>query len=140
MESQDDVLDEITVGTQDVVNYLRVNGDFAPALRDVVERKMCAQAARESGMDVTDEELQEVFDNFRYSMGLEEADDTKRWLEASGLSLDDLEEHLEENLLMYKWKNHLEEQANKDDYLESETIQDQVREMIYQDWVNEQLE
>ena len=132
-------IDELEVAVAEVVDYLRMSGDFGPALREVVRRKITAQAARESGLTVSDEELQKGADTFRLVNNMSKASDTENWLKSMGVSLETFEEFLETNLLISKFKDTLEGKADKNEYLSSEAIKESVREMIYQDWLNNQF-
>jgi len=77
---------EIEVAVAEVVDYLRVTGRFAPALHDVVVRKVTVAAARKSRLRVTPKQLQRAADAFRAINGLSKASDTKAWLRASGIT------------------------------------------------------
>jgi len=132
-------VNELEVNVAEVVEYLRMSGDFGPALREVVRRKITAQAAKESGLKVTDEELQKGADTFRIVNNMSKASDTENWLKMMGVSLDTFEEFLETNLLISKFKDTLEEKVDKKAYLSSEAVKESVREMIYQDWLNSQF-
>lgn len=92
---------EITVDS--VVDYLRITGGFTPILCEA-ERRMVAAAARKAGMTVDQEELQRASDVFRLSKGLDSAAATESWLKENGIALEALEEYLEINLLISKFK------------------------------------
>ena len=126
---------DIEVAVAEVVDYMKLTGSFAPALRNVVQRKVTADAARKSKIKVTGAELQKAADAFRLANGLNKAKDTERWLRANGITLDALEEYLETNLLINKFKNQLQKKASKTKYLKTEGIQESIREMAYQDWL-----
>ncbi|MBW2092481.1 MAG: hypothetical protein JRI34_10230 [Deltaproteobacteria bacterium] len=130
---------ELEIAVADVVDYLRINGDFSPALLEVVQRKITVEAARKAKLKVTTKELQKASDAFRISQGLNKASDTNKWLESNGISLEALEEYLETNLLINKFKDVLQKKVSKRKYLESRTIKESVREMIYQDWLKKQM-
>ena len=130
---------DIEVTVAEVVDYLRITGGFAPALRSVVVRKVAADAARKRGLKVSASELQRAADAFRMVNNLVKASDTKRWLGANGLTVDALEDFLETNLLVSKLKDKLEKSASKAKYLKTEGIKESVREMIYQDWLKTAL-
>jgi hypothetical protein len=126
---------EIEVAVVEVVDYLRITGGFAPALREIIRRKLTAEAARKSGLKVTTKELQRAADAFRASLGLQKAKDTKAWLRGNGVSLEAFEDHLETNLLICKYKDKLVSKTPKKKYVASPAVQELVREMIYEDWV-----
>jgi hypothetical protein len=126
---------EIEVSVAEVVDYLKLNGGFSPALGEVVGRKVTAEAAKKSKIRVTTGELQKAADVFRIEMGLLKAKDTEKWLKSSGISVEAFEEYLETNLLIQKFKNSLEKKASKKKYASSVAIKDAMREMIYDDWL-----
>ena len=126
---------EIEIAVAEVVDYLRMTGQFSPALREVVQRKITAEAAKKSRMRVSNGELQKAADTFRVANGLNKASDTDRWLKSNGVSLEAFEEFLETNILINKFKDSLERKTGKGKYLASTGIKESVREMIYQDWL-----
>jgi len=130
---------EIEVTVAEVVDYLRITGQFAPALREVVERKVTAEAARKSGIKITTAELQKAADAFRVVNDLSKASDTARWLRSTGLSVEALENYLEINILISKFKDTLEKKTSKTKYLSTAGIKESIRDMIYQEWLNSQL-
>ena len=130
---------EMEVAVAEVVDYLRLTGRFAPALREVIVRKATVDAAKKSRLKVSTKELQKGADTFRAVNGLSKAADTQAWLQASGITVEALEEYLETNLLTSKYKDHLEKKASKTKYLSSKPVKETVREMIYQDWVGKAL-
>ncbi len=131
---------EIEVAVAEVVDFLKINGQFGPALRQVVERKVAAQAARKNGIKVTTKQLQKAFDTFRHINGLTKASDTKAWLKAAGISLEAIEEYLETNLLISKLKDQIYKKAGSSKkYLSSSAVKDTVRELAYQDWLAKEL-
>ncbi len=134
-----DGFDEMEVKVSEVVDYLRVTGQFSQALHKVIARKITVDTAREAGIEVTDEQLQKSADTFRHAHGLHKASDTEEWLKANGLTTESLENHLEENFLISSFKDNLENQANKADYLKVTEIEDTVREAIFHDWLKDKL-
>jgi hypothetical protein len=131
---------EIEVAVAEVVDFLKITGQFAPALQQVVERKVVAEAARKDKVRVTTPQLQKAFDTFRHLNGLSKARDTEVWLEASGISLETLEEHLETNLLISKYKDKLYKKVGSNKkYHNSSEVQDTIRELAYQDWLKIEL-
>ena len=130
---------EIEVAVAEVVDYLRITGGFAPALREVVERKVTAEAAKKAGITVTKAQLQRASDAWRLANGLNKASDTEAWLSANGITVEALEDYLETNLLMSKLKDQLEKKTAKKKYLDSEGIKESVRQLIYEDWLAKAL-
>jgi len=130
---------DIEVTVAEVVDYLRVTEQFIPAVREVVERKITAQAARKSGITVSAGELQRAADAFRTVKDLGKASDTQRWLNSAGISVEALEEFLETNILISKFKDRLEKKANRAKCCAHPSIQETIREMAYQDWLKCQV-
>lgn len=130
---------EIEVAVAEVVDYLRVTGRFSSALRDVIERKIAAAAAKKMKLRVTTPQLQKASDAFRVMHNLNKASDTSRWLEENGISLDVLEDYLETNLLINKLKNTLEKKTSKKKYQSSPIIKESIRDLIYKDWLEKEL-
>jgi hypothetical protein len=132
-------IDELEVSVAEVVDYMRITGTFGPSLQDVVRRKISAEAATKMGHSVSDEELQSAADAFRLMNNLRSASDTEEWLKSTGISIEVFEDYLVTNILISKLKDALEEKADKQLFIESEPVNDTIKEMIYQDWLNDQL-
>jgi hypothetical protein len=128
-------LNEIEIAVAEVVDYLRMTGQFSPALQEVVQRKITAEAAKRARIKVSNGELQKAADTFRIANGLNRASDTDRWLKSNGLTLEAFEGFLETNLLINKFKDTLGKKTAKGKYLTSTGIKESVMEMIYQDWL-----
>ncbi|MCE5244269.1 MAG: hypothetical protein ABFD98_09170 [Syntrophobacteraceae bacterium] len=133
-------VEEIEVSVAEVVNMMRINNQFDAGLREAILRRVTSEAARKSGITVSDEELQDAADVFRIGRGLHKSEDMKEWLCSKGLSLDDLEQFLETSLLVAKFKDALEQKADRAKYLDSPAVRTAVKEMIWQDWLREQFE
>jgi hypothetical protein len=125
------------VAVAEVVDYLRIAGDFAPALAEVVKRKVTAEAARKCGVKVTAAELQKAADGFRAVRDLLKASDTERWLKANGITVDALETYLETNILITKFKDRLAKRGKK--LLKSKAVAETVRELAYREWLDAAL-
>ena len=130
---------ELEIAVSDVVDYMKITGNYSPALRAVVARKVTTDAARKAGISVSVGELQRAADIFRIVNGLHSAKETQNWMEGLGLPLESFEGLLETNLLVNKFKDHLEKKASKTKYHSRPRIKDSVREMVYRDWLNNSL-
>ena len=130
---------ELEVTVAEVVDYLRVTEQFIPVVGEVVERKITAEAARKRGIKVTGAELQRAADTFRAVKDLSKANDTERWLKVTGITVAVLEDYLETNILISKFKDALEKKSSKAKYTSKPSIQEAIRDMIYQDWLKSQL-
>jgi hypothetical protein len=130
---------EIELAVSEIVDYLKITGKFAPALRDMVERKVAAEAARKIGIKVSMKQLQSSADAFRAMNGLTKASDTEKWLKQNGLTVEALEDYLETNLFIDGLKNQLEKKAIAARYMKAPIIRESMREMIYKDWLANEL-
>jgi hypothetical protein len=130
---------EIELAVSEVVDYLKITGKFAPALRDMVERKVASEAARKNGIKVSTKQLQSAADTFRALNGLVKASDTEKWLKQNGLTVESLEDYLETNLFIDGLKNQLEKKATAARYMKAPIIKESIREMIYKDWLANEL-
>jgi hypothetical protein len=126
---------EVELAVAEVVDYLRITGQFAPALKAVVERKVTADAARKSGIKISTKQLQSAADTFRAMNGLAKASDTEKWLRQNGLTVEALEDYLETNILLNGFKSKLEKKAGAAKYMKAPIIKESVRELIYKDWL-----
>jgi hypothetical protein len=130
---------EIEVSVAEVVDYMRITGGFEGALREVVERKITAEAAKEKGVKISTQELQKAADGLRLINGLTTAKATEAWLRSKGISLEAFENHVETSLLASKFKDELEKKADKARYLGSQEVKDTVRHLIYMEWLKTKL-
>jgi len=127
------------VAVADVVDFLRISGQFEPALREVIVRKITAEKARKQGLKVSKQKLQKAADAFRLMHGLNKASQTEAWLKANGLSLDALETYLEDNLLISAFKDSLVKKAGKTRIYNSAPVKETVREIVYQRWLSKAI-
>lgn len=127
------------VGVEEVVDYLRLTGQFKPALHEVITRKVAARIASEKGIKVTAKELQKAADAFRVTEGLHKVGDTNRWLKANGITLEALEEHLEANILVSKLKDVIEKDVPQSKVLTSEPVRTVVREAAFHDFIENRM-
>jgi hypothetical protein len=131
---------QIEVNVSEVVDYLRINGQFLPALQQVVERNLTVAAAKKLGLKVSKVQLQKAADTFRIANSLNKAKDTEDWLASRGITIEYFEEYLEHNLLISKFKDELAKKTSKTKYYKDQSIEDSVRNMIYQDWLTKEIE
>jgi hypothetical protein len=90
-----------------LVRWLQTQGRLEPLVREALAAQVVREAARHAGLSVTDAELQTAADGYRRRQGLIGAADTQSWLAARGLSEDDFEANLEQELLADKLRHHL---------------------------------
>ncbi len=89
------------------LDHLRLRRMLNGAMAEAVCEEGLVTAAREAGLVVGTAELQRAGDLERYRLGLQNADQTERWLQAEHLSPADWERGLERQLLIKKLNAHL---------------------------------
>src|SRR5262245_42606490 len=90
-----------------LLEWLRSRGRLGPLVREALAALSVRGEARRAGLSVTGKELQAAAAAFRGTQGLDTADATRAWLASRGLSADDLEAGLEDDLLAAKVKQRL---------------------------------
>lgn len=101
MSTLDDIL-AFPPGVRLLLKKLHVKGRLAPLIREVLTDQMIQEKARAAGLAVTTHELQQAADSVRRHQGLLTAADTHAWLNGRGLSVDEFEADLEEDVLAVK--------------------------------------
>lgn len=102
---------------------------------DVARRKITADAARKKGIKISDKELQQAFDIYRIANNLHKANKTEEWLKSRGITQEYLENFVETNLLIQRFKDQLENEADLKDYTSHPEIAAAIREKIYGNWL-----
>ncbi len=97
----------ITISRKDILHQVKLSCKIPSVIEEIVTRKIIASAAEEAGIKVETEELQKAADNIRIMGKLKSADDTWAWLQKHGLSLDDFEELIYNNVIFGKLAQHL---------------------------------
>lgn len=97
----------ITISCEDILHQVKLSCQIPSIIEGIVTRKIIADAAAGAGIKVETEELQKAADNIRIMSKLKSADDTWAWLQKHGLSLDDFEELIYNNVISGKLAQHL---------------------------------
>jgi parvulin-like peptidyl-prolyl isomerase len=97
----------ITITSEDILHQVKLSCKIPSVIEEIVTRKIIASAAAEAGIKVETEELQKAADSIRLMGKLKSADDTWAWLQKHGLSLDDFEEVIYNNVISGKLAQHL---------------------------------
>lgn len=95
-------IDDEVISSEDFIKLLKFTGRFDELMEDIIKDKLTVHAARRQGVEVTPEEVQERADQLRRVRGLHRAVDMNRWLDATGIDLDDFERFITEMLLHEK--------------------------------------
>ncbi|MGB7444057.1 MAG: peptidylprolyl isomerase [Coleofasciculaceae cyanobacterium] len=97
----------ITIINQDILHQVKLACKVPELTEMIIANKVVIAKAAELGIEVEKEELQKAADQFRFINQLQSAEDTWSWLEKHCLSVDDLEEIIQINLISSKLANHL---------------------------------
>ena len=87
--------DEV-ITSEDFIKLLKLTGRYDSLMEDILKDKLAVHAAKRQKIPIQPEELQERADQLRRVWGLHRAADTNKWLDAKGLSLEDLEQFVTE--------------------------------------------
>lgn len=101
------MLESITITQADIWQQVKLSLQIPELVEQIISRKMILAAAEEAGIKVEVEELQKAADFLRLTNKLTSADDTYKWLEKHGVSVDDFEEIIYTNLISGKLTQHL---------------------------------
>ncbi|BAZ33270.1 PpiC-type peptidyl-prolyl cis-trans isomerase [Cylindrospermum sp. NIES-4074] len=97
----------ITITKEDIFQQVKLSCRIPDIVEEIVNRKVIIAAAEEAGITVETEELQKAADLLRLTNKLTSADDTWKWLEKHGLSIDDFEEIVYHSIIFGKLSQHL---------------------------------
>jgi parvulin-like peptidyl-prolyl isomerase len=107
-------IDDEVITTEDFVKLLKFTGRFDELMEDIIKDKLTVHAARKLGISASAEDIQERADQLRRVRGLHRAVDMNRYLDSTGLTLDDFEKFITEMLLHEK----MTEQISNDQAIE----------------------
>jgi len=82
------------ISLYDVLKLAKLNGSLQ-LIDDGIDAALIQQAAKQRGITVSDEELQQAADDYRSANDLYDAETTRVWLETKNLSYEDWESLLE---------------------------------------------
>jgi peptidylprolyl isomerase len=95
-------IDEELITTDDFIRSLKLTGQFEGLVEQLVRDRLTVRAAKQLGLAITAEQIQERADDFRRTLGLHRAADTNHYLDALGVSLDEFETFVTDGLYQEK--------------------------------------
>jgi hypothetical protein len=125
---------KVEVTPEEVLNYMRMRGQYAQVVDEVRERKLVTDAARAAGIKVSGTELQKAADGYRALMDLNKASDTQRWFNDNHLTIEGFEDYLETNILKSKFMDKLEKSSTK--VRNAKPVRQAIRQLAYREWLN----
>lgn len=90
---------DLSLSSEQLVSWLKLSGRFSGVVHDLLQEKLAAEVARQQGLAISDEDLQQAVENHRRVHGLYRVVDANDFLDAAGASLDDYETFIEDGLL-----------------------------------------
>ena len=95
-------IDDQTIGIEDFVKTLKLNGQFESLVEQLVRDRITVLAAKKRGIALAPDEVQERADQFRRIQGLHRAADMNNYLDALGVTLDEFEAFIVDSLYQEK--------------------------------------
>ncbi|MEA5597861.1 peptidylprolyl isomerase [Rivularia sp. UHCC 0363] len=97
----------LSISPTEVIHYLKISCQIPNVIEEIATRKIIADAAKEIGITVEEEELQQEGDRLRFAKKLVKATDTFAWLKAHHVSINEFEELVYNTVLSKKVSHHL---------------------------------
>lgn len=97
----------MNISATEILNQMKLTCQIPDVLEAIGTRKIIAEAVARENITVEPKELQQAADGLRLANQLVKAEETWVWLQKHYLSLDDLEEIAQFNLLCAKLAEHL---------------------------------
>lgn len=101
------MLDQVQITQDKIFHQVKILRQIPSLVRSITENEIIQATAKEKEIEATTEELQEAADTFRVINQLASADDTWKWLETQGLTIDEFEEIVHNSVLRAKLASHL---------------------------------
>jgi peptidylprolyl isomerase len=95
-------IDDEVIGIEQVVRIWKLTGQFESLVEQFVRERLTVRAAKKHGVRIAPEEVQERADRYRRIKGLHRAADTNRYLDRLGVSLDEFEAFVTDDLYQEK--------------------------------------
>jgi parvulin-like peptidyl-prolyl isomerase len=97
----------IVITKDDILDRVKLTYKVPEIVEQLVACKVIADAACDAGIEIETKELQQAANQIRLVNQLKSAEDTWKWLEKNGLTLDEFEKMVSLNLLSAKLAQHL---------------------------------
>lgn len=101
------MLQTIVITEKDILDRIKLTSKVPEVIEQIIACKIITDTAKDAGIKVETEELQQAADQIRLANKLESVEETWQWLEKHGLSLDDFEKMISDTLLYTKVAQHL---------------------------------
>ena len=95
-------IDGRAIDLTEFVRVLKLTGQFETLLEQFVRDRLAVLGARKSGIQVTEDEIQERANQFRRVRGLHRASDTNKYLDALRVSVEEFESFISDGIYQEK--------------------------------------
>lgn len=112
-------IDDEVIGVDDFIRILKLTGQFASLVEQMVRDRLVVHAAKRQGLMPAPEEVQERADQFRRVLGLHRAADTSRYLSTLGVTLDEFEAFITDGLYQEKMMEKVCDSRAVEEYFRS---------------------
>lgn len=109
-------IDDIEITAEQFVKILKMNDSLEKLLEEVLTDKVTAIEARKSNISLSDEEVQQRFDEIRRIEGLHRAKEAYEFIDNLGVTVDEFEAYLREMLYKEKMIEYLERKEAVEEY------------------------
>ena len=99
--------ENFTISSNEILHQIKLSCQILSVVEGIVARQIITSAAKEAGITVESNELQQAADGWRLTNKLQSAGDTFSWLQKHHLSLDEFEESLRFSVVSSKLAQHL---------------------------------
>jgi parvulin-like peptidyl-prolyl isomerase len=93
---------KLTIPEEEIIQFLKISGQIPAILEAFATRRVIDEAIKTTQLEVSVTDMQQAADVFRQTNKLLRAEDTMRWLDQQGLSLNEFEEMIKFALLSAK--------------------------------------
>lgn len=101
------MLEQIKITQDQIFHQAKLSGQIPNFVKAITETEIINATAQEKQIETTPEELQKAADTFRAANQLTSADETWKWLDNRGLTIEDFEEMIHNSVLRAKLAYHL---------------------------------
>ncbi len=109
-------IDDEVIGIEQFVRIWKLTGQFESLVEQFVRDRLAVRAAKKHGVRIAPEEVQERADRYRRIKGLYRAADTNRYLDRLGVSLDEFEAFVTDDLYLEKMMEQVCSRAAVEQY------------------------
>lgn len=90
---------DVRMTSDDIIKYLKFNNEFEEIVKRIIDDKVAVVTARQRGVTLSADEIQQAADDFRRYAGLHRAKDTQEWLDSLNVTVDDFESFISDLML-----------------------------------------